>query len=489
MADLADHAYAHAVAVLGAGEPALEAAIVAVRRGGRSRSAVLGHTRAESLLRSADAASVDLDRPIPDDLTALAGILAATRPPVERAVIDLEGRHGLDRPGFGRALGTSTAAAGTRASEVGVTWERVLDPVVLARLGPGGCDGLAAALGATLGSPESSGTGDDAGGSGTSDGTSSGGGDPPRVAPQTLRELVGLGPAVIDHAAGCSVCADRLRSMVSVRSLLAQRALDAAPSPVRAAAAPSRLRRPAAPPPLEPAPVARRWFRPVLSVVLATVVAGGGGAIAANLRTPGRETGTVEALTRMPEAGSVLVASPAAIEGRAPAPVKLANTSDDAVEWVAAADAGWLRVVPTEGRLAARRSTRLRLRVADDAPEGELRGSVQITGRDGSASVVLLTTRVERAPDVAVTTAGCTVEATVEDEGEIAGAQLHWFEPSATPGDRPAERIEAMQATSTGFTGRLPNAGRPLTWWVTAADARGNQARTADQVAPADACP
>jgi hypothetical protein len=58
VADLADHAYAHACAVLGGGDAADEVATAAVRSGGRSRWAVLGHARDGSLARAADVASV-----------------------------------------------------------------------------------------------------------------------------------------------------------------------------------------------------------------------------------------------------------------------------------------------------------------------------------------------------------------------------------------------------------------------------------------------
>src|SRR5688500_15431309 len=105
MADLADHAYGHAGAVLGPVEAAIEVATAAVRRGGRSRWAVLGHARDGVLLRAAEAAPADLDAPAPDDLTELATALAATRPAIDRVVVDLEARHGLDRGSFARALG------------------------------------------------------------------------------------------------------------------------------------------------------------------------------------------------------------------------------------------------------------------------------------------------------------------------------------------------------------------------------------------------
>src|SRR5688572_28475584 len=105
MADLADHAYAHACAVLGPGDAAIEVAVTAVRRGGRSRWAVLGHAREGALARAGGVEGPDLDAAAPEDLTELAARLASTRPAIERVVADLESRHDLDLAGFARALG------------------------------------------------------------------------------------------------------------------------------------------------------------------------------------------------------------------------------------------------------------------------------------------------------------------------------------------------------------------------------------------------
>ncbi|HVF33005.1 MAG TPA: hypothetical protein VM933_08210 [Acidimicrobiales bacterium] len=489
MADLADHAYALAGAALGGGPPAVEVAITAVRRGGRSRSAVLGHARAEALGRAVDAPVTDLDAAVPDDLSELAVALAGTRPPVERVVVDLDTRHGLDRTALGRALGTSTADAAARAAEVAEGWQRALDPVLLARFGPGGCDGLAAALGLAGGSAdEPPGPGSDPPEVPEIPGAVPGG-EPPAA---TLRELLALGASVTDHAAGCEACTDRLRSMVSVRTLLGRRSLDPAPHAVRAAAAPSRLRRPTPPPPLEPERTRRRGLRPALAALaaVAVLVAGVVGVTALRSSSNGDDAdmASVEALTLVPEAGNVLVAAPAAVEGRAPEPVRLTNRSEADITWLAAPDVPWLSVRPAEGTLQPGASTVLRLVVSSDAPEGDVRGAVQITGRDGSATVVRVATTIERPPDLAATAEGCDVRAMVEDEGEVAAVQLHWFDPPGTPGGRPTERISAMSAGDAGWLGRLPGGFLPLTWWVTAVDARGNGARTADGVLPAATC-
>ena len=464
--------------MLGAGDPAVEVAVWAVRRGGRSRWAVLGHARDGVLARAGEASAVDLDAAVPEDLTDLAAKLAATRPAIERVIVDLEARHDLDRGAFARALGLPVAHAGARSAAVSADWQQQLDPVVLARLGPGGCEALTAILdrhhphdrplrSSPPGEVDNSEV-DEAG-----------------EAVATLRELIEVGPAVADHAAGCELCGDRLRSMVSVRTLLAQRSVhDTAPVAVRAAAAPSRLRRPSPPPPLEPEPLGRRWLRPVATTAAALLVALAGGVVTAEVRDDdGDDRRQVEALTRVPDTGSALTVAPAAIEGTLPPPVELTNRSDVAVEWEAEADVTWLRIEPADGALEPGATTELRVAVTSSAPEGPARAAVRISGADGSAAVVRLSTTVERPPEVAATATGCDISVTVEDEGEVRAVELHWI------GGGAPERVIPLPAGDTGYTGRLANSPTAVTWWVTASDARGNLARTPDENVAANACP
>jgi hypothetical protein len=300
----------------------------------------------------------------------------------------------------------------------------------------------------------------------------------------TLRELIDASPAVVDHAAGCELCGDRLRSMVSVRTLLAQRPVDGlAPASVRAAAIPSRLRRPTPPPPLEPAPSTRRWVRPMATVAAAILLATIGGVIAAAVRGGGDDDRRqVEALTRVPLA-SALAVDPATLDGTTPPPVVLSNRSDRAIEWDAAADVPWIQIAPAAGALEPGGRTELRVGVTSAAPKarrGARCASPRPTGRRRSCgcrppSSVRRRSRRKRPV--------CDISVTVEDEGEVRAVELHWIAGTSD------ERVVALSAGDAGFTGRLANSPTATTWWVTASDARGNVARTPDESVAPDTCP
>lgn len=458
MADLADHAYAHATAVLSPGEVAVEVAVQALRRGGRTLPSVLGHVRHRAL-QAAERCDGGVERapPAPQDLTELALALAASRPPLERAVVDLDTRHGLDRSGFARALGLPPAAAAARAAAVYLDWQRHLDPVVLARLGPGDCDAVDEAL-------------RDAGLGGRGE--------------VDLGSLLSAGEAVAEHATACSTCRDRLRAMVSVRLLLAQRPMEAAPDPVRAAASPSlvlRLQsRPTPPPPLEAGDRRRDLVRTALLATAAIGAVATGTALVAGLEP--RQEARVESLTRLPPPTPELQVQPTSLHGVLPQTVELHNASGRSLSWQAEPDVPWLELSPASGRLEPGRSALMRLAL-QAAPEGELRAVVRVSATNGSATVVRLAASVEHPPDIAASVRGCEVLATVEDEGVVVSVALHWAEPSRGTGS------VAMHPSGHAFSGRLPEGGEGLKWWVSAADARGNASRSSELALPAGTCP
>ena len=477
--ELAAHAYGHTLAVLGQSEPAAEAAVAALRLGGRSRVAVLAHARhlalaAASSADDGEASDADNSRdPLPaTDLTAVARALASTRPPVERAIADLDGRHGLDRAGLGRALGLSPADAAARAAAVAQAWERELDPSLLAWLGPGDCRDLAVLLSerglAPAPAPEDG--GDD---SVPKDA-------PEPVEPPSLGAAVDVAPAIGAHVEGCEVCRDRRRAMVSVRSLLAQDPLGPAPEAVRIAAARGRKRRPGPPPPpLEPRG-ARRVPRWAWAAAAVAVVAGGA-ASAAALSSGGGSTSDdrVAKLTQVRESGSALVLAPETLDPSTDE-LRIVNTSGRQITWRLSTDADWLDALPAQGRLAAGASTRVSVRLRDKAPEGQLRASITVSGDDGSTAGATYAGTFERPPEVSAARQDCLATAIVEDDGHVTQVTLRW--EGGVSGQR------AMVQRGDSWAGALPSADTAVTWFVEATDDRGNTARSPSAELPAGAC-
>ena len=434
---VAASAFGHCLALVRDEEAAAHLAVVAVHRGGRTLGAVLGHARAQAL------AAVAADPPPPTTLgpganpTDVAWALAASRPPLELALVDLSARHGLGRAGLGIALLMTPSAAAARVAAVHRTWDGELDPALLAWLGPGDCEGLAEVL--------RGGAAGDAG------------------------DLLSLVPAVSAHTACCPACADRQRAMASVRLLVGGTPLPSPPLEVSVAASGSRLQPPVPPPALQRG--RRRPGTRALGVAAAVMaVAGLAGLVTADRRHDGRRRQSLQALTRLPLDAPSLLLAPASL---APTTrhLSLANVSSDTVAWEAAADVPWLEVSPVAGRLAP--GARQVLVLKGSPPEGEVHASVRVAGDDGSAAMATVSGTVEHPPDLSAAAEGCTVRADVEDEGEVS-LTLHWRVGGV-------ERTEAMSGPADAKSiATLPSGVASLTWWVSAVDGRGNQARTPD---------
>jgi len=357
MPEPAEAVWGHCVAVLRDGTVAADAAEAAVRRGGRSRSLALAHARYQALLRTPTAP------PGPDfdglDPIGLALALSATRPAEERAVLDLEGR--VDRGRLARALGVAPARAAALATEAAATWERELDPALLAWLGPGDCHELAELL----------------------------------PSAERLEDLLDAAPAVAAHVAGCEACSDRRRAMVTVKALVAQAPLPPLPARVRAAAGAARFRLPAsAPPPLDAGPGQRRGLA-VLAVVVGVVLAAGTTTGLVIWRNH-RRVSAVAAVATAPIPASTVVVS--------------------------------TTVVPLE---------------------------------------------------LAANAQGCAVQAQVVDDID-ATVVLHWRGGSGPE--------QAVPLIGPAYKTILAPTTVPVTWWVTATDQRGAQARTPDAVVTPGAC-
>jgi hypothetical protein len=426
----ADLAYGHCFAVLGDAEQAAAAAAAALRRAGRSRSSVLAHARYQALLLP-EPEPPSPAAAAPDDLTELARLLAMTRPARERALLDLRAR--LDRADFGRALGMPAADAAARADAVAEVWDRTLDPQLTARLGPGDCPDLAAVL-ADFGHA-------------------------------TLADLADAGPAVAAHVESCDVCTDRRRAMVSVRTLFTQAPAGPTPEALWDVARRSRRMRPSpAPPPFEPRP--RRRLLVVAASIAAVALVVGIAATAAAVARPGKSKAhRVAKLVQVPSAARLAIA---VVNGG----IEVTNHSKRALTWQAKADVPWLQVRPARGSIDPGGVLTLRPRVLASSPEGRLQAAVTVTSDDGSAAATLYEATVERAPDLAASAEGCAVTAMVEDGSGVGAVALHWSEPAGVHDTQ-------LTAGPSGYAGHLP-AGQPLRWWVTAADTRGNQARTPD---------
>lgn len=455
----ADVVFAHCLAVIGDRGVAEDAARVAFLRAGPWRSTLLAHARHEALRRAeTGAGGPDYGRLAPDaDVTMVAHALAFSRPPFERAMIDLRSRTGADRAALGRALGLPPAVATDRAAFVAEGWDHDLDAALLAYLGPGECEELATVLGCEL-PPDDDGPAE----------------KPPYVPRPTVDGLLALAPAVAAHTAECAVCLDRRRAMASVRTLFTLSPLTDTPSSVRAEARRSRMRRPVGPPPgIEPqGRAAQRWIRLVAAAAAALLVAGTGTAIVVR-----RDAGTagkdpVGDLTKVAR-GPLSLAVATTPLGPSATAIRIRNDAAHPVRWRAAPTAGWVALSPSEGTLSPGATAVATARPVHDSPEGNISSLLTITTDDGTAVATELHWSVERAPDVQAVRDGCRITATVADDGDVSSVVLHLQNDS--------EREMVMTRREDQWEVTLSDvSGETVRWWVEAVDSRGNAGRTVD---------
>jgi hypothetical protein len=444
--DPAELAFGHALAMLGDPDAATDVAITALRRAGRARSSVLAHARQQAVTRAQDDEPVDIATLQTQvlDLPALAATLASTRPPEERAALDVRARTTGDLAALGDALGMRPTAAADKCAAIADEWERALDPALLAFSGPGECEGLAQLLDA--------------------------------ADIETVAGLLSIAPAVHAHARECTLCGDRVRAMSPVRAFFSGGNVEV-PDAVRDVGHVSRRRRPAAaPPPLFPTEKARarrRW--PAL--VAAVVVLAAGGVVIGLISRSGDDD-KVNALTKMPEKAA-LALSDAEVAGDT-AKVHLRNPSDHAISYRAATSAEWATVTPRTGRIPAHDAAVLTVRALGTAPEGNVSATLTITTSIGGALSREVTWTLEHAPDLDATAEGCAVDVHVVEQGQLTSLVLHWRDATEHESD--------IAQSPDGYHAQLASEAEPITWWVTATDDRGNTAQTPDRIIQPGAC-
>jgi hypothetical protein len=444
--DPAELAFGHALAMLGDPEVASDVATIALRRAGRARDTVLAHARHQAVTRAQNDEPVDIANLQTQvlDLPALAATLASTRPPEERAALDVRARTTGDLVALGDALGMRPTTAADKCNEIADAWERTLDPALLAFSGPGDCEALTTILG--------------------------------DANPQTVADLLAIAPAVRTHAQDCTACGDRLRAMSPVRSFFSGGNVEV-PDEVRDVGHTSRRRRPAAPPPPlfanEPLRRRRRWPLAVAAGVVVALVAGG-----LVVATRGDGGSSVNALTQMPVKNALALDTPT-VSGDV-AKVHLRNATDRAVSYRAATSAEWAAVAPHTGRIPAHDAALLTVRALGTAPEGDVVATLTITTSAGGALSRDITWSLEHAPDLDATAQGCEVDVHVVEQGQLTSLVLHWRDT--------AEHAADIAPSPDGYHAQLAPEGQPVTWWVTAVDDRGNQAQTPGQVIQPGAC-
>jgi type II secretory pathway pseudopilin PulG len=378
-------AYSLSLTVLRHPPLAESVAVSALRKGARSRTGVLAHARFQSVRLANSMAQADPEVVAAEDARELAQQLAATRPPIERAIVDLELRFGLDTASFARCLGLPIQLAAGRARSIATTWSNELDPAVLAWLGPAACDELAAILTNAGVWPHTvllpaTGT----------DGESAEPIEDKDAHSIQIQDLLDVGPAVTEHAQHCHGCAERLKSMTPVRTLVGQQPPDTVPPAVAEAARSSYKRLPGPlPPSIEPRRLELQRLRSVaISAVVAVGLIGGlFGAMAVALNDD--EETQADRVARLINAApaSRLLATPTIMNAEA-GTAALANSGTESILWHATTSAQWLTVSPTSGRLAPAQSVSIAIDSEATPRSGAAEATIMFTGSDGSTQTI-----------------------------------------------------------------------------------------------------
>ena len=445
--DPAELAYGHALAMLGDPDAATEVAdhgaaprrpVPSPRAGPRPRTKRSAGPRTTSPSTSTTLQTVVLDLP------ALAATLASTRPPEERAALDIRARTGGDLVALGEASACGPTDAADKCTEIAESWERDARP---------GAAGLQRRRRVRRTRRPSSTT--------------------PRLrrwpSCSTSRRLVHT------HCLDCTVCIDRVRAMASVRNFFSDAVVPRCRKRCATPALVSRTKRPSA----EPSPLfADQGPCPEAPVSAAKRRGGrGAGRGARRLRRIGRRSDNQldDSLTK--------VAAARWARGSRANPttdVRLRNNSSKAVRYTLSSAARWLQLSPAAGRLGAGEAVAVAATLSDDAPEGDIRATVTCTRRvarrrhrnfRGRSNGRRIWPRCRRL------LGGC-------DTSSKTATSPVWCCTGATPSEHELD----IGKDADGYAAELRPDNGPITYWVTAADTRGNAARTADAVIEPGAC-
>ena len=426
------------------------------------------------------------DEPDIGELRQIVWDAAAGLAPRDRAVLELHLRHDLVGQDLAEALGVSAHHASVLLGRVRGLVERSLGALLVGRTGRRDCPDLDALLAGWDG----------------------------RLSP-LLRKRVAR------HIDGCEVCGERRRAMISPLALLAAMPIVPAPSSLRSRVLaevertprgsdrPGRGRVPAA----GAADVAvvvtvalllaNRGVDPVaVSGGPDTSTTTGSATTAVSTSTTGAPSVTAELTPGSTDPPIAFAATIVVMSGpvdfdldTTEAVVRFRNGGNEPLAWTVTADLPGVTVIPSSGLLSPGSTRALTLTMDRGAlAEGAHDGALRIASEGLTPGGVSLSARVERAPTidgVAINRTSISfssgsrcrraqVSAAVNDESGVTPL-LRW-QRNGSPTVEGSTMAPTPDGKVRGFVGPVlsPSDG-PITWWIEAADTRGNTARTPAQ--------
>lgn len=392
-------AYSHAQSLTENPYVAESIAAASLRRGAHSRLAVIAHARHQALGHARRSPLTDPKDSAESELRNLALQLAHSRPALERSIVDLELRYSLDPSSFARVLGLTNSRAIARSAAITQTWSELLDPAVMAWLGPGSCDELATMLTHARLWPRSADVPVISSIDSTgpipllSTGTEGIAAD---VQPKqsvtspivTVGALLEVAPAVRAHSLHCDICAERLRMLTPVRVMVGQTPIENVPESVAEAAKTAYRRIPTPlPPSIEPHRIDVSRLRIPAFTVAALAAAILVGVLIVK-RDGGNEPSQADRVAKLVDAAtpSSLLATPSIVTSTTKT-ASLANNADVMITWNISANVPWLAFDPTSGTLQPTQSVSIALK-PNEPIDNRTDAAVTIVGSDGSRQVL-----------------------------------------------------------------------------------------------------